>query len=206
MSNTKKEPDIPAQNSGASSDTEAAATFDSTEEAQQFFEIVKGRLLHVNNWQKWAGAATAVFKLTDADGNEVNRTVQEGDHFKIDIPGPGPVTGDGFDWVQVEKIEETTASDKMEQLSIQVRPATNPNNERQDVAHFFSDEASSCFVIKRDGATVSAAVHGRNEKPNTDAEKLVDKARNAAVATGAVAAFSKLQWKSLVNGLVKKEV
>jgi hypothetical protein len=48
-------------------------------------------------------------------------------------------------------------------------------------------------------------VYGRNEKPNTDTETLSDKARNAAVAGGAITGFSKLQWKSLVNGLVKKE-
>lgn len=204
MNDTKQDAVIPAQQAGASSDTDAIATFDSTEQAKAFYEIAKGRLLQVNNWQLWAGAATANFQLTDAAGNDVDRTVQEGDHFKIDIPGPGLVTGDGFDWVQVETIEEK-ASDAGAQIAIQVRPATNPNNDRQDVAHFFSDEASSCFIVKRDGTTVTAAVHGRNEKPNTSAEKLVDKARNAAIATGAVAAGAKLQWKSLVNGLVHKD-
>lgn len=204
MSNTKEEPIIPAQQTGASSDTDAAATFDSAEQAKAFFKVAKQRLVEVNHWQKWAGAATAQFQLTDAEGNDVARTVQEGDHFKIDIPGPGSGTGDGFDWVQVETIEETASGDG-EHIAIQVRPATNPNNDRSDVAHFFSDEASSCFIVKRDGNTVTAAVHGRNEKPNTSAETLMDKARNAAVATGAVAAFSKLQWKSLVTGLVKEE-
>jgi hypothetical protein len=71
------------------------------------------------------------------------------------------------------------------------------------VAHFFTEEATSNFMVKRVGNKVSAEVHGRNEKPNTEAEKLVDKARNTAVATGAVTGFAKLQWKSLVNGLIK---
>jgi hypothetical protein len=35
-------------------------------------------------------------------------------------------------------------------------------------------------------------------------ETLIDKLRNATIATGAISGFSKLQWKSLVNGLVKK--
>jgi len=203
MKTPKENNIIPQQQTGNSSDTVATATFKSEQEAKQFYEVVKNRLLYVNDWQKWAGAATAAFQLTDAQGNDVNRTAIEGDHFKIDIPGPGPITGDGFDWVQVETIQEA-ASGNMERISMQVRPATNPNNERQDVAHFFSDDASSCFMAKREGTTVSAEVHGRNEKPNTKAETLVDKARNTAVASGAVAAFSKLQWKSLVNGLVKK--
>lgn len=203
MSNTKKDPLVPEQKTGNASDTEATATFAGEQEAKRFFEVAKQRLLQVNNWQQWAGAATAHFQLTDAAGNDVSRTVQEGDHFKIDVPGPGPVTGDGYDWVQVEKIE-AAASEHGEQVAIQVRPATNPNNARSDVAHFFSEEASSSFIVKREGTSVTAAVHGRNEKPNTNAETLVDKARNTAVATGAVAAFSKLQWKSLVTGLVKQ--
>ena len=60
-------------------------------------------------------------------------------------------------------------------------------------------------MVKRENSKVTAAVYGRNEKPNTDVETAGDKARNAAIATGAITGFSKLQWKSLVNGLVKKE-
>lgn len=195
---------IPAQQEGTSGDTETVQNFETTEAAMKFYEVAKQRLLHVNNWQKWAGAATAHFQLTDAKGKHVDRSGQEGDYFKIDIPGLGPLTGEGYDWVQVEKITETHSGDG-ERIVIQVRPASNPNNERKDVAHFFSDSASSSFIVKRDGKTVTAHVHGRNEKPNTNAETLVDKVRNAAVATGAVAAFSKLRWKSLVNGLVKRD-
>lgn len=204
MSKKGKDSVIPPQQEGNASDTDTTTTFDSAEEARQFYKVAKQRLIEVNNWQKWAGAATAHFQLTDAEGNDVSRTVQEGDYFKIDIPGPGSLTGDGFDWVQVEKVQETN-EENGEQIAIQVRPASNPNNKRSDVAHFFSDSASSSFIVKRDEKKVTASVHGRNEKPNTKAETLADKARNAAVATGAVAAFSKLQWKSLVNGLVKHE-
>ena len=189
-----------SQESGAQSNTESKASFDTAAEAQSFFKEVKKRLLHVNGWQKLAGAATASFQLTDEKGNSVNRDVQKGDHFKIDIPGPGPATGDGYDWVQVEAVEE-----KEDKVEITVRPATNPTNEQQDIAHFFSDEATSSFVVKLEGNSVIAGVYGRNEKPNLQAEKGRDKARNAAVASGAVGGFSKLQWKSLVNGLVKKE-
>jgi hypothetical protein len=200
----KAEEIIPNQEEGAQSNTQASADFTSVEEAVSFYELVKQRLLAVNEWHSIAGPLTATFQLTDASGDEVSRTPQIGDHFKIDIPGPGPITGDGFDWVQIEEIEEAQEGDT-ELASIRVRPATNPKNARHDVAHFFSDAATSCFLVERKGTTVTAGVYGRNEKPNTDAEKLADKARNAAVATGAVTAFSKLQWKSLVNGLVKKD-
>jgi len=195
---------IPEQQSGIETNTEASMELGSAEETKIFYEKVKHRLLNVNRWQHWAGKLTADFKLTDKDGTEVNRLAEKGDHFKIDIPGPGPATGDGYDWVQVETIEETEKEDK-QSIAMRVRPATNPNNDRKDVAHFFSDEASSCFMVKREDNKVTAAVYGRNEKSNTDTETAGDRARNAAIATGAITGFSKLQWKSLVNGLIKKE-
>ncbi len=201
---SKAEKIVPQQATGAQSNTESTANFDTVDEAKAFFETVKSRLLQVSRWHEIAGRGTADFELTDAQGNSVNRNPQKGDHLKIDIPGPGPQTGDGFDWVQVEAVEETKEGE-VECLAMRVRPATNPQNSKEDVAHFFSDEATSNFVVKREGITITAAVYGRNEKPNVGAEKVVDKARNAAIATGAVGGFSKLQWKSLVNGFVKKE-
>ena len=195
---------IPEQQSGIETNTETSVAFNSPEEAKTFYQKVKHRLLHVNDWHRFAGTLTADFQLTDKEGKEVNRAVEKDDYFKIDVPGPGPVSGDGFDWVQVEAIEEKEEEDK-QSIALRVRPATNPNNKEKDIAHFFSVEATSCFMAKRENDTVTAAVYGRNEKPNTDTETIVDKARNTAIATGAITGFAKLQWKSLVNGLVRKE-
>lgn len=196
------EENVPEQHTGVQSNTESTQKFATEKEAIGFFKIVKDRLFQVGRWQEWAGIGSARFWLTDAAGNEISRAPQTGDHFKIDIPGPGNRTGDGYDWVRVEAVEETNDA-AADCVLIRVRPATNPQNENKDVAHFFSEEATSNFLVKRIGTTVSAAVLGRNEKPNTSADAVVDKLRNTAVASGAVTAFSKLQWKALVNGLVK---
>jgi hypothetical protein len=194
---------IPEQQTGIATNTESTAELPNEEEARRFFEVVRQRLLNVNEWHKYAGQATADFQLTDQSGHPVQRVVRTGDHFKIDIPGPGSKSGEGYDWVQIEVVEEEHESQADCQI-IRVRPATNPTNDRPDVAHFFSEEATSSFVVKREGKTVTAGVYGRNEKPNTDAESITDKVRNAAVATGAISGFSKIQWKSLVNGLVSQ--
>jgi hypothetical protein len=196
---------VPEQRKGNESNTESSKSCGSTEQAKSLFKQLKQRLLDVNHWHDLAGALTANFRLTDPDGNNVNRTVQKGDHFRIDIPGPGTVTGEGYDWVQVEEISETV-NDDSETVAIRVRPATNPNNEKTDTAHFFREDATSSFVVKREGNKLVAAVYGRNEKPNTKTDSLIDKARNVAVATGAVTGGAKLQWKSLVEGLLKFEV
>lgn len=191
---------IPEHNEGIQTNTESSVEMSTEEDAKEFFEKVKQRLLHINNWHQYAGSATADFKLTDEKGNPVNRTPQNGDHFKIDIPGPDSKTGEGHDWVQIEAIEENGNF-----LGIRVRPSSNPKNEKEDVAHFFSEETTSSFIVKREGKKITAGVYGRNEKPNTNTETLTDKLRNTTVAAGAISGFSKLQWKSLVNGLMKND-
>jgi hypothetical protein len=200
----KQSDTIPENQNGFQTNTETSVTFGSIEQAKHFYFVVKERLLDINHWHHWAGSGTAAFQLTDENGNEVSRHPQINDHIKIDIPGPGPRTGDGFDWVWIEDIKEISGEIE-ECLAIKVRPASNPKNSKDDVAHFFSNEATSSFIVRRKEKTVLAGVYGRNEKPNTEAEELIDKARNAMVATGAISGFSKLQWKMLVEGLLKKE-
>jgi hypothetical protein len=194
---------VPQQHEGSQTNTEAVETLPTEADAREFFEVVKNRLLNVNGWHDYAGKGTADFQLTDAQGQEVERTAQKGDHFKIDIPGPGSVSGEGYDWVQIEEIVEVH-NEESDSIGIRVRPATDPQNDKPDVAHFFTNAATSNFIVSRRGNEVKAAVYGRNEKPNTEAEAVVDKARNTAVATGATSGFSNLQWKSLVLGLLQR--
>lgn len=204
MENNTADNLIPEQHTGGESNTVAEVVLSNEQEAKQFFGVACQRLMNVNEWHHLTGAASADFILCDATGNEAKRTAQKGDFIKIDIPGPGTVSGEGYDWVQIEAIEEVQSQEE-ESLLMRVRPASNPLNEKADTAHFFTEEATSNFVVSRQGLTIKAEVHGRNEKPNISAETVVDKARNAAVATGAITVFSKMQWKSLVNGLVKRE-
>lgn len=206
MKRIDKKDIIPEQHEGASTDIKKAEELESVEEAQSFYSIVKERLLNVNDWEKLAGKASANFTLTDSRGTDVNRSARTGDHFKIDIPGPGTVTGKGYDWVKIERIEEKASPELDSEITaITVRPATNPTNEKQDVAHFFTDEATSSFVVERKGNKVIAAVHGRNEKPNTKAEKGIDKTRNTLIALGAMAGISSAQWSNLVSGLLNRK-
>ena len=187
---------VPEQTQGSQSDTKASVEMDTVEHAIELYAVAKERLLEINSWHQLAGPGSAEFLLTDAHGNEVNRKVQIDDHFKIKLPGPGKA----YDWVRVEAIEE-----KENAVSLRVRPCSDPENKKDGVAHFFNDAASSTFEVKRRDKEIIAAVHGRNEKPNTESAAVTDKIRNAAIALGAISGFAKLQWKSLVNGLVKND-
>jgi len=194
---------IPEQRVGKKLDTSNKVDAGSEEEAKQLFRVASQRLLNVNEWDKICGPLSSVFTLTDEHGKPKKGDPQPGDHFQIDVPGPGSKTGEGFDWVRVEAIDDQRdPAANSESVTVRVRPATNPRNADGDTAHFLREAATSSFRVARDGNSVTAEVHGRNEVPNTKAEKPLDKVRNALVGTGAVAGLSSPQWKSLVNGLL----
>src|SRR5687767_1341785 len=137
MEQTDKNELVPEQKAGAKTDIESTQSFNSLDEAKEFYNLCKQRLLNINDWGKLAGVASADFKLTDKAGNELQRhEAHVGDMFKINIPGPGTVTGEGYDWVQIENINPDS-SHADESLAIQVRPASAPTNSNTDVAHFF---------------------------------------------------------------------
>ena len=195
---------VPDNQSGVSSHTEEIITLPSEEEAIRLYEVAKHRLLQVSSWKRWAGEDSAEFTLTDENGNEVDRPAQLGDHFKINIPAPGNTAGSGYDWVQVEAIEDKESEiEGTSIISMRVRPSDNPQEPAGGTAHFFNDEASSTFTVRRDKNEVRASVHGRNEKPNTGTSKITDKIRNAVVAVGAMAGLNKPQWEKLLQGILR---
>jgi hypothetical protein len=195
---------VPENYSGKEIDAEDSAEFNNPAEAKSFFEVVKNRLLDVNNWHNLAGTVSSNFQLTDSTGNEVSRPVQKGDYFKINIPGPGPVAGDGYDWVRVEELEEVSDGE-VESVGIRVRPTSSPLNKSEDVAHFYSPESTSSFTVTREGNKITAGIYDRNTKSNKTADTLIDKVRDVAVGSSAVTAFSKIQWKNLAEGLLKRD-
>lgn len=201
-----KEIPVPVEEEGSQKEFESHEETDTIDEAKKLFAEAKERLLNVNKWDQICGKASAVFKLTDENGNEVDGKPKVSYHFKIDIPAPDLKTGEGYDWVRVEAIEEKeNAEEDSEFIIMRVRPSSNPTKASGEVAHFFSDKSTSNFLIQREKKTVTAAVLGRNEVANTDAaHSLLDKLRNAIVGTGALGGLSYPQWKSLVKGLLGK--
>jgi hypothetical protein len=201
-----KDVPLPEQHEGTEKNIESNIVAASIAEAKELYEHARKKLLNVNKWHKWAGALTADFQLTDRQGKHIEGDVSVGNFFKIDIPGPGSTAGKGYDWVEVEEIkEDMTADEDMQFTLVRVRPSSNPSTDDDNVAHFFSDKATSNFVVKREKNKVIAAVYGRNEKPNTETNNAIDKTRNAVIGVTAIAGVSTAQWKSLVNGLLQND-
>ncbi|MCF0057080.1 hypothetical protein [Dyadobacter sp. CY356] len=193
---------IPAQEDGSKINVESSVDVNSEEQAKALFQTAKSRLLDVNNWHDITGKMLAEFQLTDSSGNQTT-TLQEGTYFKIDIPGPGSNAGDGFDWVKVEKIDAYTTPD-IDSIGIRVRPASNPLSTNTDIAHFYSQDSTSTFTITREATKVTAGVYDRNTKTNKDSEQLPDQLRNAVVGIGGIITFSRIQWKSLTDAIIKQ--
>lgn len=194
---------VPVQQLGGAMDVESEVLLSDIGEAVVFYQLVKDRLLDVNNWDKLCGNSFTTFQLTSGEGTPCSAL--EEDHFiRIDIPGPGPTIGEGFDWVRVEIILTNSKTEMDQWCGFRVRPCASPFHPEGGVAHFFSDLASSTFMVGRAGHRVYAKMHGRNEVPNKDNEKVIDGIRNTVVAISAKLGFSYPQWKLLVNGLLAK--
>ncbi|RYG12953.1 MAG: hypothetical protein EOO07_18310 [Chitinophagaceae bacterium] len=195
---------IPLQESGSEMDLQSTEEFATIAEAKSFFELAKLRLQDVNNWDRTCGTNATNFKITLADGTPSFR-LEVGNLIKIDVPGPGTLTGEGYDWVRIEQIEENTSAEDEEWFGFRVRPCPNPGNNDKDIAHFFSKSATSTFMVRQKGTLVIAEMHGRNETPNTGSNKIVDGIRNTIVGWSAKMGLSYPQWKLLMDGLLKKE-
>lgn len=195
---------LPQQQTGRQTDFIHEQKYDTLEAAHTVFQGAAGRMLSVNNWHEYAGPGSAKFTLCNNQGEEVEVMAEEGFFISIDLPGPGPDAGGGVEWVLVEKLaSEGGAHTAEEYVLMTVRPAANPRKAAAEIAHFYTDESTNSFIVRRDGMVISAGAHGRNETPNNEEVDLHDKIRNTAIALMARIGISGGQWQKLVNGFIE---
>jgi hypothetical protein len=193
---------LPPQVRGAATITTAQVAAASEDNARYLFERTGERLLFVNQWSEYC-TSLASFQLVDDVGEPLQGKADIGDFIRIDLPGPATREGEGYDWVQVEKIEHPSV-DAL--FLLQLRPSRNPCSKTSTAtAHFLEASATSSFVVAREGNIVSVTVYGRNEVPNKEVPGMVDKWRNAVVGSIGAIGLSKLQWKALTEEILKKE-
>jgi len=195
---------IESQKTGSATDFVESRDYRTIKEAHESFKKAARRLLLINEWDQYAGVGSAVFSLTNNQGQEADGYAQEGALFNINLPVPGSDDGDGLEWVMIERLEALEDEHAIEEyVAMLVRPIPDPRKADAEIAHFYKDVATSAFVVKRTGKTVSAAVHGRNETPNNADVGLHDKIRNTIVALSARIGLAGPQWKKLVNGFLE---
>ncbi|PZR22946.1 MAG: hypothetical protein DI535_25085 [Citrobacter freundii] len=174
--------------------------FDDSTAASHAFHQSAQRLLHPQQWKDLSGTGSASFEVIDQQLNLTDREIAEGDYIRIDIPGPGPRSGNGYDWVKVELIESSG-----DHLGIKVKPCANPEEKQEEPAHFFSEASSSTLMVRLTDITLTASYHGRNETVNNETGNVAENIRNTAIATGALAGLSEVQWTKLIRGLLNGE-
>ena len=192
---------LPRQEKGIEIRAEEELVLDDLIAAKEFYEKAKERLLDVNQWHDLG--LFAKFQLVDKTGNEVRGPARENLYFRIDIPGPGTIAGDGYDWVQVQQIAEYNTSE-VQSIALRVYPASNPVEVEDETTHFYSGESSSTFTVTREGNKLTATIYDRNIEPNKEAKRIPDKLRNALVGAAGMTIFSKLEWEALAKGLIKE--
>lgn len=194
---------IPPQKEGRQSDIVEKRTASDNTAAMQLFRAATMKLLDINAWEIICEGLSASFALTDKNGNPVHSAPEEGFFIRIDIPGPTAGSGRGYDWVQIEKIEQVhDLSYATAHTLMRVRPCADPAQPGHH-AHFFNAKATSTFIVRKDALVVSAEVHGRNEEAALD-DSVMDNIRNKLVSAAATAGMAAIQWEKLVKGLLGK--
>jgi hypothetical protein len=190
---------IPANHQGKQVDLSEQKMFGNEQAARDGFALAMERLRHPGLWKELCGKGSASFMVTE--GTE---GITKGGHIRIDIPGPGSVNGNGYDWVKVEMMEKQEGDDG-QLFGIKLVPCADPGDKTAEPAHFFSDASSSTLIVERKELTVHASYHGRNEVANNKTGHPVEDIRNTLIAAGALAGLSELQWKKLLRGLLESE-
>ncbi len=193
---------IPKQFVGSQTGATSKLKLDTRHNALLVFREAKERLLKVNGWEKLCGSGSVEFTHTDKNGEPLfNTTPRIGHLIRIKLPAPNK-EGYGYDWVRIEEFEEkkSLVSDS-EVYGFRVRPVENPKNKSGDTAHFYTDDATSTFLVIRYSHTVFALERGKNEVPN-DSDSWLATIRNKLVAITAMIGLSKPQWKKLVDGIL----
>jgi len=200
------QPLIPDQIKGKENNIETVKNAESRAEAIAIFKRAYARINDPLHWHVLSRVAVARF-LPPSNPN-LNRPplIREGNYLRIEIPGPGPKPGDGYDWVKVDKVIHEGSSDATDEIfGMTLRACSNPEKNTATTAHFFQSQATSTFVIRRTGNTVIASYHGRNEIPNIHTDSSLGNIRNAFVALGAAAGLSETIWSIIIKSFLKDE-
>ncbi|GAA4294997.1 hypothetical protein [Nibribacter koreensis] len=171
-------------------------TFPDEASAVQAFAQSKQKLFNVDDWSHMAGI-TSTFELYNAQGQrKAAQNPIVGDFIKIILPATTIEN-----WVKViEVVEEEDLA------KFVVQPSHNPLTPAEEPGktdHFFTEEATSTFLVARQGTTLMACEIGRNEVANSHGQEAGDRPLlNTVISTGGWAGFQAIQWGNLTKYLV----
>lgn len=191
---------VPLHDEGYEKDITYTVTAKTIEDAEDWFVDAKQRLLDINNWEKYAPMLSVEFRLADGHGKGLKRCARKHDHIRIDVPGSVSTVAGGFDWATIEAMEYDDYPDEsMETFAVRIRPSEHPQF-KSDSAEVPEQELSSTFVISRQGKSLFAAYHGRNELIHS--YTTTDSLQSNDNAPGWLG-LTDVQWTDLVKSFLK---
>lgn len=195
---------IPEQKEGKKLDCFESVDFESAAMADLAFETVCTYLLDVNYWYELAKIPATTFQLTDSNGFPIDRPLALHDYIRLNIPGPGLPSSEGYDWVNVVNItQDVTTEYKL--LALTLKPCPDPRHpDNKDTSHFFEGISSSTFLVEHRRNSILIQYAGRNEIINVENHGLGDNIRNLIIGLAAKIGASYPQWKLLVKGLADR--
>ncbi|MFN8577800.1 MAG: hypothetical protein U0354_13175 [Candidatus Sericytochromatia bacterium] len=196
---------IPEQSKGSNTNNYQELILDENFDSKEKYEVIKKRLLDINNWGSICGNLSGEFILLDSQGNEKSSKPNKGDLIKINIPLTTSIEGQGFEWVKIQEIKEINKEEKnINAVYFTLSPTGNPNTDSDTIAHFYTDDATNTFIILRENNKIYVGIHGRNEVANIEqTDSLIDKILNRTIALGAIIGVSSIQWANLIKALLK---
>lgn len=192
---------VPEQFEGSFHDTESQKNIIVPAVLDNKFNILKQRFYSINNWKDYTGTGFADFELFNSLGIYAHRDPRVGDFIRINIPGPGNVGSKGYDWVRIDEIIVTSDAEKEMHL-INCRPSASPKGNPNHIEHFYSESATSTFIIEKGIDYIKVGIYGRNEIPNKKNNGILSKIRNFLVTFGGFLKLTKIQWKTLADGML----
>lgn len=189
---------LPTQYIGKKHDISSTECYASKESAIDQYRKILAKLQDINHWNKISTAISAEFKHLNSQ-LEVDYTPPAiGNYIGIKVGLKNPL-GNGWDWVKIVDLHIDTSAYL---FYFTVQPCTNPCAPHEYIAHFYQNKTTNTFILRMDALVIHAEVHGRNIVANTDVPFLA-RTRNRLVGMGGMYGMGKVQWKALVDGLLK---
>ncbi len=181
-----------------SSVTNATRNCSSETEAKNVFQRLIQKLFNIEQWN--AESNFSSFALFDENGfTKMEKIAAVGDFIRITLPGSGK-----DDWVKIVEIY-----DAADEIVLTVQPSPNPTDKEDNstTSHFFTNDSTNNFCLKRNGIKLNFYVIGLGEKSNIkDTSGIVETVRNFATANiGHYLGIQKAQWQNFCDNFVEIE-
>lgn len=192
---------VPTNTEGKALDIQKQLKLQSVLKAKKLYGKAHHLLLKPVQWASVINMPGTIHFLMKKNASSKNEGVLElNDWVGMDLGGEGHSKNDRITWMRVDQLMENFDNAYDETLAIRMRPVPDPEGKSISTENPFQSSATSTFILKRSGQTVTVSYHGRNEMPHLSGMKFKNKLRNAVTSFLFMAGYSRMLWSSFLKG------